>query len=68
MVAVAIHTKLGWVLSGPTRSRELDQCSMNQHVLRVDTQQNNSKSRDDRLRSFWDFESLGIHEPEKNDV
>ena len=64
----AIHTKLGWVLSGPMRSRELDQCSMNlvtTHVLRVDTQQNDSISLDDRLRSFWDLESLGIHEPEK---
>ena len=25
----AIHTKLGWVLSGPTHSKEVDHCSMN---------------------------------------
>ena len=64
----AIHTKLGWVLSGPTRSREVDHCSMNlvtTHVLRVDTQPNDSKSLDNRLRSFWDLESLGICELEK---
>ncbi|MCG8624233.1 MAG: hypothetical protein MJE68_19840, partial [Proteobacteria bacterium] len=35
------------------------------HVLRVDTQQNDSKSLDETLRSFWDLESLGIREPEK---
>ena len=65
---IAIHTKLGWVLSGPTRSRELDQYSVNlvtTHVLRVDTQQNDSNSLDDRLRSFWDHESLSIRGPEK---
>ena len=63
----AIHTKLGWVLSGPTRFKELDHCSMNlvtTHVLRVDTQQNDSKSLDATLRSFWDLESLGIRETE----
>ncbi len=64
----AIHTKLGWVLSGPMHSREADRCSMNlvtTHVLRVDTQQNSSNSLDETLRSFWDLESLGIREPEK---
>ena len=64
----AIHTKLGWVLSGPTCSREVDHCSMNlvtTHVLRIDTQQNDSKSLDETLQSFWDLESLGIREPEK---
>ena len=62
----AILTKLGWVLSGPTHFEELDHCSMNlvmTHVLRVDTQQNDSKYLDDTLR-FWDLESLGIHETE----
>ena len=66
--STAIHIKLGWVLSGPTCSKELDHCSVNlvtTHVLRVDTQQNESKSLDDRLRSFWDLESLGIRQPEE---
>lgn len=64
----AIHTKLGWVLSGPTCSKEPGRCSVNlvtTHVLRVDAQHNDSKSLDEALRSFWDLESLGIHEPEK---
>ena len=53
---------------GPTRSREVDHWFMNlvtTHVLRVDTQPNDSKSLDDRLRSFWDLEFLGIHKAEK---
>ena len=32
----AIHTKFGWVLSGPTHSKELDHCCVNlvtTHVL-----------------------------------
>ena len=43
----AIHTKLGWVLSGPPCSKELEHYSVNlvtKHVLRVDTQQNGFKS------------------------
>ena len=39
----AIHTKLKWVLLGPTRSKELEHYSVNlatTHVLRVDTLQN----------------------------
>ena len=38
---VAIHTKLGWVLSGPLPSEKLVECSTNlvtTHVLRVDAQ------------------------------
>ena len=35
------------------------------HVLRVDTQQNDSKFLDDRLLSFWDLESLRVCQPEK---
>ncbi len=36
---VAIHTKLGWVLSGPTPSERALQCSTNlMLVLRVDAQ------------------------------
>ncbi len=65
---VAIHTKLGWVLSGPMPSGELAPCSMNlvtTHVLRVDAQSSDHKPLEDQLRSFWELESLGIHEPEK---
>ena len=62
----AIHSKLGWVLSGPAQSTALDQCSMNlvaTHVLRIDSQQNNTRILDDRLRSL-ELESLGICNPE----
>lgn len=48
----AIHTKLGWVLSGPTSSRELDRRSMNlvtTHVLAVDTQQCDTSPLDEQL-------------------
>lgn len=59
----ALHTKLGWVLSGPTISNEVMQCSMNlttTHVLRVDTLQDETTGLDERLRAFWELESLGI--------
>lgn len=63
----AIHTKLGWVLSGPTLATSLLQCSANlvtTHVLRVDTQQEETIGLDEQLQSFWDLESLGIQEVE----
>ena len=63
----AIHTKLGWVLSGPTQATEQGQPAVNllaTHTLRVNTQQSDTTSLDDRLRSFWELESLGIQAPE----
>lgn len=65
---VAIHTKLGWVLSGPTSSRELTRSSTNlvtTHVLRVDAQPSEQESLEKQLQSFWDLESLGIIGVEK---
>ena len=59
---VGIHTKLGWVLSGPAKFINSSPCYTNlatTHVPLVDTQ------LDDRLRSFWELESLGIGGPEK---
>ena len=63
----AIHTKLGWVLSGPVSACDLTQCSTNliaTHVLRADTQPTETEGLDAQLRSFWELESLGIHEVE----
>jgi len=60
---VAIHTKLGWVLSGPAPSEGLAQCSTNlvtTHVLRVDAQPSEQDRLEDQLQSFWELESLGI--------
>ena len=64
----AIHTKLGWVLSGPTSTKGAVGYSVNfttTHVLRVDAQTEKSMSLDEQLRSFWELESLGIQEEEK---
>ena len=57
-----IHTKLGWVLSGPTRFDSGNICHVNMattHVLLVDN------LLDQRLQSFWDLETLGIRDTEK---
>ena len=45
-----------------------DQLSVNllaTHTLKVDAQRSDTGSLDDRLRSFWELESLGIRGPEK---
>ena len=58
----AIHTKLGWVLSGPVTVGNSNQCSMNlvtTHTLRVDPLTG-------QLRAFWELESLGIKPNEKS--
>lgn len=65
---VAIHTKLGWVLSGPVSAEELTHCSANlvtTHALRVDVQLGEPDGLEEQLRSFWDLESLGIVGAEK---
>ena len=55
---VAVHTKLGWVLSGPSSLDEHDQCSMNlsvaqsvTHVLHSETHSVEQCTLDDQLRS-----------------
>lgn len=61
----AVHTKLGWVLSGPMAIQGMNQCSTNliiTHVLRADTQ---TDSLGDQMRAFWELESLGIQPNEK---
>ena len=64
----AVHTKLGWVLSGPASAQDSVQCLMNliiTHVLRADTQMPDTTGLDAQLRAFWELESLGIHDVEK---
>ena len=65
----AIHTKLGWVLCGPTLSstsvEHSSACVVSTHTLRVDAQSTESTQLVDQLRSFWELESLGICEEEK---
>ena len=63
----AIHTKLGWVLSGPTSTRHTVSCMVTTHLLRVDSQPSGTETTplDEQLRAFWELESLGIIEEEK---
>ena len=66
---IAIHTRLGWILSGPVPSTETGRSSVSlvtTHTLRVDTQQHEISNLDDTLRSFWELESLGIKEPDRS--
>ena len=56
----AIHTKLGWVLSGHMPATSNSRSSANlvtTHVLRVDAE---TAGLDEQLGSFWELESLGI--------
>ena len=50
----AIYTKLGWVLSGPVPLLAVTTNFIETYTLRVDTQ------LDDKLKKFWDLETLGI--------
>ena len=64
----AIHTKLGWVLSGPMPEGNNRQCSthlVTTQVFRVDAKQQETISLDEQLRSFWELEALGIQGVEK---
>ena len=63
---IAIHTKLGWVLTGSVAAEGQEHCSANlvtTHVLRVDEQQ--PDGLEGQLQSFWDLELLGIVGAEK---
>ena len=63
---VAIHTRLGWTLSGPVPSTEMEQSSVSlitTHTLRVDSTQL-TNALDNTLQSFWELESLGIKDSE----
>ena len=62
---VAIHSDLGWVLSGPVSFSTQDApCStLNTHFLCVDNFP--LQMLDDRLKPFWDLESFGISSSER---
>ena len=65
---VAVNTTLGWVLSGPAKLSGPLKPTVNlvtTHTLCADCVTN--EDLDTTLRSFWDLESLGIHE-ESNPV
>ena len=63
----AVHTKLGWVLSGPSSHDKPGRYSMNlsvTHVLHAETH-TESCALDEQLRAFWELEALGIQDGEK---
>ena len=65
---VAIHTKLGWVLSGvtsPSVAATASACLVT-HTLRVDGLAQESHPLDDQLRTFWELESFGIPSTERS--
>ena len=66
---VAIHTKLGWVLSGPVNNvteSSGQESSVNfsaTHVLKIEaniSQDSEAKELKTELSRFWDLESIGI--------
>lgn len=66
---VAIHTRLGWVLSGHTTPTGRPTPAVNlisTHSLRIDSEHCSTGKLDETLRSFWELESLGICEPDKS--
>ena len=63
---IAIHTKLGWVLSGPFSHDVPDQSAMNLNITHVlQTNSIESCALGDQLRAFWELEALGIQPEEK---
>ena len=60
---VAIHTVLGWVLSGPAPlvgRKEQSVNLMTTHTRRVDSQTSTEDTLEESLHSFWKLKSLGI--------
>ena len=63
---VAIRTRLGWVLSGPT-AMQMDNTAhtyLTTHVLRIDASPHSTQRLEEVLQSFWHLESLGIEDKE----
>ena len=68
----AIHTKIGWVLSGPINDKALQptvSTNLNTtHVLKCEvTNHTNCQTLNTKLEKFWDLESIGIV-PNENSV
>ena len=58
----AIHTKVGWILSGPADQLgvSVNLAVVSTHTLRIDACPEMEPALDDSLKRFWDLESLGI--------
>ena len=62
----AIHTKLGWVLSGPAPRIEPTHSSHNlfiTHALHVGHRESDTGALNQTMQSFWNLESLGVVDP-----
>ena len=59
----AIHTRLGWVLSGPVGGTS-DNNHSNLHSLHILYSSDSSSSLDSSLKALWELESLGIKQDE----
>ena len=68
----AMHTVVGWVLSGPVKGAPPDSRSSiniaSTHVLRCSTQHSNPSEAaiESNLKRFWELESLGINPVEQS--
>ena len=63
----AIHTQLGWVLSGPVGSISDNHTITSlpaRHSLHITHSSDSSNSLDNSLKAFWELESLGIKQDE----
>ena len=62
----AIHTHLGWVLSGPVGGTSDNNHSNlhSSHSLHILHSSDSSSSLDSSLKAFWELESLGIKQDE----
>ena len=58
----AVHTRVGWILSGPANHMEVSVNLMfaSTHTLKIDACPPMEPSLDNCLKRFWDLESLGI--------
>ena len=68
---IAIHTKVSWVLSGPSTSASSMQNAVNlsvTHVLHKGSISESCFALDEQLRKFWDLEALGINSSDTVDT
>ena len=62
--AMAVSSKLGWLMSGPFVASNVDECSMNlavTHVMKI-----NIDLLSGKVEKFWDLDSVGDIENEKS--
>ena len=65
---VAVHTRLGWVLSGPAPKTKQSKNSVNlltTHTLHIGTTGIDADTLNRTLQSFWELESLGVKQPDQ---